>query len=125
MAGAFQPNVFQNDAFQVAPPVVGVLAVTLADVTLAATGQLAITGALGVTCADVTLISTGQLAITGTLGVILGGATLMATGIVQQAPAPHGHPGRLAGGYFVAETRKQDDDDDVLAMYHEGTLWTD
>jgi hypothetical protein len=134
MAGAFQPNVFQNDAFQVDPPVIGVLSVTLADATLvsigtlaitgtlgvtlddatlAATGQVSIIGVLGITLADVAIAATGILAITGVLGITLQNAMLFATGIVQQPPFVPQLGGGVLGGQLV---RIEEDEDEIILM---------
>ena len=60
--------------------ITGSLAVTLANATLVATGQLAIVGGLTRTLDNATLSAAGQLAIVGSLTRTLDNATLAATG---------------------------------------------
>jgi len=81
-------------------------------------------GQANITLDDATIAATGELAIQGVLGITLDNVTLLAAGVLGVAPVPHrGHP-RITGGYFATGVIYLDDDEDVLALYHEGTLWT-
>jgi len=98
-AGSFQsvanPAVkVEDDGWYVGAPVGGitnvgasgntdVLAVTLDDVTLVATGTLALAGQATVTLDDVTLTATGTLALSGSAAIVLDDATLEATAVTE------------------------------------------
>jgi hypothetical protein len=84
--GAFANNTQEWIAFTVAvkpaglPDVIGTLAVTLDNVTSAATGYPVTTGTVAVTLADVTMAAAGNPVITGTVAVTLANTTSAAAG---------------------------------------------
>lgn len=61
----------------------GTLAVTTANATLAAAGEVETEGTLGVTLAAATLSAAGEVKVESSLGVTLAGATLAASGEVE------------------------------------------
>jgi hypothetical protein len=90
----------------------GTLAATLANATLAATGAVDIAGTLSVTLADATLSAAGALDITGTLGVTLADAVLTADATMT-GEAPNVEPSRPGGGaywYYAAPKRRKKDE---------------
>lgn len=84
---AFQQNAFQDNAFQIrtraSTDSVGTLAVTLDDVTLAATGKVKVQGTLSKTLDAVTLSGTGKVPSHGTASITLDDVTLAATGKIK------------------------------------------
>jgi len=83
----------------------GSLAVTLADATLAATGESTIEGSLAVTLADATLAATGESTIEGSLAVTLADATLAATGeVITSGTAVASVSDAAVGAVVVADS---------------------
>jgi len=78
----------------------GVLAVTLDDVTLIATGTLALAGQANVTLDDVALTATGTLALSGSAAIVLDDATLEATAVTEI----HGNLGTVLGDVTLVAT---------------------
>jgi hypothetical protein len=67
--------------------ITGTGAITLGDVTSAATGSLALSGAAAIALGNVTSAGIGTLSIAGTAGITLGNVTLASAGSVQNRGA--------------------------------------